>query len=218
MKSNLRLMRSRGFTLIELMVVVALVAIVLTLAAPSFRDMILMRRLHGVSAELVTDVQFARSEAVSRQQFAVVMFGNGATPAQSCYVIYACTNKNSTGCICDCTLGAGNACSPSAAVTEIRTVQVLDATGVQVRPIRDPLANSALMLSLEFDPVIAGMRPVYIGTGNLPYAPAGSDSVEALAIADPVTARRTLRDIISPAGRPSVCTPGGLVNGVPTCP
>ena len=218
MKSLTHFARRRGFTLIELMVVVALVAIIVTLAAPSFRDMIVMRRLHGASAELVTDVQFARSEAVSRQRYVALQFGSGASPAQTCYVVYACTNVDFAGCECDCSQGAGNACVANAAVNEIRTAQVLNGTGVQVTPIRDPLAPPNFSLNLQFDPIIAGMRAVYIGVGNVPYKPAGNASVETSVISDPSNRRRTLRDIISPAGRPSICSPDGLVTGVPTCP
>jgi type IV fimbrial biogenesis protein FimT len=54
----------RGFTLIELMVVVVLVAVLLVLAAPSFTDQLARRRLEGVATELSTDLQFARTQAV----------------------------------------------------------------------------------------------------------------------------------------------------------
>ena len=52
--------------MIELMVVVALVAIVLSLAAPSFKTFLMKKRVEGAMSELSTDLQFARSEAVSR--------------------------------------------------------------------------------------------------------------------------------------------------------
>lgn len=54
----------RGFTLVELLVVVALLAIVAALAAPSFTDQLARRRLEGVSTDLSTDLQFARTQAV----------------------------------------------------------------------------------------------------------------------------------------------------------
>ena len=77
---------SPGFTLIELMVVVAIAGVLLLLVAPSFQDMIVMQRLRGVNAQLITDMQFARSEAVSRGRYARVNFGNDGD--QTCYVIY----------------------------------------------------------------------------------------------------------------------------------
>lgn len=59
--------RARGLTIIELMIVIALIAIVLTVAIPSFRDILERRRLEGVANELAIDLQYARTEAVSRQ-------------------------------------------------------------------------------------------------------------------------------------------------------
>lgn len=74
---------NHGLTLIELMVVVALVAVVLTLAAPSFSSFFAKKRVEGVVSELVTDLQYARSEAVSRNAAVRVTFGT------LCYVITA---------------------------------------------------------------------------------------------------------------------------------
>lgn len=58
--------RLRGFTLIELMITLALAAIILTLGVPSFRDIILNNRAATQSNELVTAMNVARSEAVRR--------------------------------------------------------------------------------------------------------------------------------------------------------
>lgn len=56
--------RVLGLTLIELMITIAVVGVLLALAAPSFYEFMLVQRLKGVNAELVTDLQLARSEAV----------------------------------------------------------------------------------------------------------------------------------------------------------
>ena len=215
MKALTRFARRRGFTLIELMVVVALVAIILVLAAPSFKDMIVMRRLRGASAELVTDVQFARSEAVSRQQGVALRFERaGPTGPQTCYSIAACSRKDWVGCTCDCYQGAGNACTAAANATEIRTVKIERERGIRVDPFTISPALATSGLEMRFDPVTAGMKPIYIGVGNADYTPVDDVSGEVSVIDD----GRTLRTIVSLAGRPSVCSPGGRVVGVSVCP
>jgi type IV fimbrial biogenesis protein FimT len=55
-----------GFTLVELMVSVALVGILLTLAVPSFRELILNQYVRGGASDLQTALYFARSEAIKR--------------------------------------------------------------------------------------------------------------------------------------------------------
>ncbi len=58
--------RPKGFSLIELLVVVAIVAILAALATPSFNTMLVKRAVQGAAVAFVTDVRFARSEAVRR--------------------------------------------------------------------------------------------------------------------------------------------------------
>lgn len=60
--------RSRGFTLIELMVVVALAAIMLSLAVPSLRDLIVGQRVKTAAFAFVNAAVQARSEAIKRNQ------------------------------------------------------------------------------------------------------------------------------------------------------
>lgn len=55
-----------GFTLIELMVVLAIGAILLSLAVPSFRSTIQNNRISTQANELVSTLQLARGEAIKR--------------------------------------------------------------------------------------------------------------------------------------------------------
>ena len=55
-----------GFTLIELMVVVTIIAIFAGLGAPSMRDLLLNQRMRSVSLDLYTSLALARSEAIKR--------------------------------------------------------------------------------------------------------------------------------------------------------
>jgi prepilin-type N-terminal cleavage/methylation domain-containing protein len=58
----------RGFTLIELMVVLAVVGIATSLAIPSFRQIIQQLRIESERSELQSIFMLARSEAVKRSQ------------------------------------------------------------------------------------------------------------------------------------------------------
>ena len=63
---RLSIARLRGFTLLELMVVVAIAAIMAALAAPSLRDFVVRNKMSSVGNEFTGSLLRARNEAVSR--------------------------------------------------------------------------------------------------------------------------------------------------------
>src|SRR6185312_8110600 len=59
--------RSRAFTLFELMVVLALAAVILGLGAPQFREFTRNNRMVTVANDFLGGIQTARTEAIKRQ-------------------------------------------------------------------------------------------------------------------------------------------------------
>ena len=60
--------KSGGFTLVELVTVVTIVGVLGAIIAPTFRDFIIQQRIRNAGYELMSDLVFARSEAVKRNQ------------------------------------------------------------------------------------------------------------------------------------------------------
>lgn len=72
---------TRGFTLIELMVTIAVLAIVISIAAPSFSNILRENRTLAMTNELQGAIQLARSEAVKRRSNVVICRRNTAGTA-----------------------------------------------------------------------------------------------------------------------------------------
>ncbi|QNK67985.1 GspH/FimT family pseudopilin [Variovorax sp. PAMC26660] len=69
MKAFLRSAKhASGFTLVELMVVVAIVAVLATIGVPSFRDLLLNQRLAAAAQGFNSALSLARMEAIQRSQ------------------------------------------------------------------------------------------------------------------------------------------------------
>ena len=69
---------SDGFSLVELMVVLAIAAIILAIVAPSFRDFTLTTRAASTMSQLMNDLNLARSEALKRNVRVLVCATNTA--------------------------------------------------------------------------------------------------------------------------------------------
>lgn len=96
-----------GFTLIELMITVAIAGIIATMAVPSFQRMLERNRLKEAVESLKSDLMFARTEAIKRSADIVVSRISGDNGAW-CYGI----TTNTAGCDC----------SASPSTCEIKTV------------------------------------------------------------------------------------------------
>lgn len=67
-----------GFTIVELMITLVVAAILLALAAPSFRDMIANNRLSGTTNQLQAALNLARGEGIKRNGLVTVSSASGS--------------------------------------------------------------------------------------------------------------------------------------------
>jgi type IV fimbrial biogenesis protein FimT len=178
---------SQGFTIIELMLVIAVTAVVVTLAVPSMRDFMIRQRLKAINAELVNDLQFARSESITRSRPVRVTFRKNAD--MTCYTIHT---RGLLG-DCDCRQPVGTACPDLPELVEIKTVQVPRSTTVQVEPL-DGTGN-----------VVLFSGPKGLAT-PIEFQVNVQSSIGA-----------SLRTTTNALGRPQICSPGASLHGVVTC-
>jgi type IV fimbrial biogenesis protein FimT len=67
--------KSHGFTLIEMVVVVTLVGVLLSIAVPSFRPLILNQGIKTAAYDVFSALQYARSEAIKRNDSTLLKAG-----------------------------------------------------------------------------------------------------------------------------------------------
>jgi len=87
--------REGGFTLIELMIVIVILGVVVTLAAPSFNQVIKTNRLRTETHKFVSVLNLAKSEAVKRNLDVVICNGADCTgQLQGGWQIFSDFNSN----------------------------------------------------------------------------------------------------------------------------
>ena len=70
--------REIGFTLLELMIIVAILGILTALAAPSFTSLLERRKIIAAAEAIQSDLRWARGEAIKRNTDVTVSFTPGA--------------------------------------------------------------------------------------------------------------------------------------------
>jgi type IV fimbrial biogenesis protein FimT len=92
-----------GFTLLELMVTIAVIAIIVTIGIPSFQALIDRNRLRGATENLFVDLNFARSESIKQNRRVAVYFSEPS--ASWCYGIDDNIDPDN---LCDCAASPAN--------------------------------------------------------------------------------------------------------------
>lgn len=88
-------MKNTGFTLLELLFVVAIAAILLSFALPSFQATVQSNQLASCSNKVVTAIQFAKSEAITSRR-TIHVAQNTASTTQPAFRVGEDTNGNNS--------------------------------------------------------------------------------------------------------------------------
>lgn len=149
-----------GFTLVELMVVVAILSVLVAIALPSAREFVARKRLEGVAQELVTDLRLLKSHQIQNRPGSGTSISFGANDDRVCYMLYARGNGEVEHC--DCGLTADLACGAAGGAgrpVPIRQVDIPSSTGITItaNPVRLtvnsynglPMFNRTLSVSIS---------------------------------------------------------------------
>ena len=149
-RSQLSRAKQRGLTFIEILATLTVLALTIGTVAPSMGQMRDRRHLEGASAQLATDLRYARSLAVAHR--APVRVSMHSQAGGSCYVVHT-----GPAAACGCTSDGSATCTANG--------QVIKAVGFEATgPVRLS-SNSGSML---FDPDRGTVTPT--GTVRLQLA------------------------------------------------
>lgn len=115
---------ARGFTLVEMMIVVAVAGVVMTAATPPVSGWVEQQRLSGIAGDLARDLRQARAEAITRNE--VVRFSLQHDAAGACYLLH-------TGDAGDCRCTASGPARCEGEAQAIKQVQFSAQQGVELQ-------------------------------------------------------------------------------------
>lgn len=107
------MLRQKGVTLIEAMVVIAVLGILLSVGVPAMNTFVEKNRLKDAAETITNDLHYARSESIKRNKDIFVSFTTDGT-TNWCYGL-----RETSACDCTVTIGDANACVLNVAGTPV---------------------------------------------------------------------------------------------------
>lgn len=155
-----RIRGEAAFTLVEMAVTLAMVAVVAALAGPAFGGFLGRQALKGAAGEAFSDLQYARSTAVQRNQTVKVTFDAGG---------YSITTGSPPTTLKSITLNSGNQLSGTPLSVEfdpVRTTATITPAGKSVL-----LANASVPGTVRLTVNPAGRPEICTPDGLFPGYP-----------------------------------------------
>lgn len=181
----------KGFTLIELMVTVAVLAVLAAVATPAFNDFFQRYRLRGAADDVVSLLASARAEAVARNRDVAIVFTGsdaawcvGATAGTDPAAGQAVSAIPTCSCTGDCRIGG----------------RVMERAGGDYRGV----AMTNVPANFVFDRRTGAVQPINANAVATFRSPNGAYSLSLQ---------------VSPLGRGRLCVPQGspVMAGFPSC-
>ena len=187
-----------GFTLVELMVVIAIVLLLLLIAVPSFADLIDRARVRGAAGAAISVLTEARGGSVQRNRDVVVNFtGTGAT---------WCLGAKSAA---DPAVGAAVNPAVDDAPCQCDTAATLCTVGNQQLSVLSSDYNGVTMgaapANFNFSGLMGDVQPLPVAPTSVTFtSPKGKYQIQMT---------------VAPLGQTSLCTPSGqpAIPGIVSC-
>jgi len=187
---------NKGFTLVELMITIVISAIALTLAVPSWENLVQRRQLTSAAEELASFLTYTQSQAIKSNQEITVTIKRNSGGTAWCVGAIDEDTKAANGldhCECDAAVGDSTQCAIDGEVS-----RVLDANFEKFTMSGSQVGNTdSLDFNFNFDPV-RGLKVADDGTVD------GNTHEVTLASAN---GHWSLQVDISVTGRVNVCNP-----------
>ena len=196
-----------GFTIIELMITLTVVAILMALAAPSFSDLIVKSRLRGATDDIVNLLNTSRGNAVKiGRQINVSINGTawcaGAVsesgPAAGSGAAMVLANAP-----CDCTASTVNCIVANNSTNETSLVSSGNYSGVTLTATGDIAYVNSTSGGVTFDSKFGALTPLPTTNSTITLA----------------NGKFSTQITVSPLGQTNVCVPSTspFVAGYPSC-
>lgn len=185
---------ARGFTLVELMVVVAIGAVLAAIALPSMREFVARKRLEGVAQELATDLRLLKSHQIQNRPGSGTSISFGSNTDKVCYALYARgTGANGTNEHCNCALAGDQVCGQpgNGAPGLFRQVDIPATTGITMT------ANPTRLTVNGYNGL-----PMFNRTLSVTLSSPGAGQIVVST---------------NPAGMPTVCSVSGVFGAIRPC-